>query len=66
MDPAAPHQPPYTYTANQGYEQTEEIPRELQVQKDEGAAVTQEDDNDFDDIFDDQDFDDNEIGRAHV
>ncbi|KAM5376288.1 hypothetical protein ACJZ2D_005659 [Fusarium nematophilum] len=28
--PAAPHQPPYTYTANQGYEQTEEIPRELQ------------------------------------
>ncbi|RFN44853.1 rio kinase 1 [Fusarium flagelliforme] len=60
MDPAAPHQPPYTYTANQGYEQTEEIPRELQAQKDEGAAVNQEDDNDFDDIFDDQDFDDNE------
>ncbi|KAJ4141677.1 Serine/threonine-protein kinase rio1 [Fusarium equiseti] len=60
MDPAAPHQPPYTYTANQGYEQTEEIPRELQVQRDEGAAVNQEDDNDFDDIFDDQDFDDNE------
>ncbi|KAH7188199.1 RIO1 family-domain-containing protein [Fusarium flagelliforme] len=60
MDPAAPHQPPYTYTANQGYEQTEEIPRELQAQKDDGAALAQEDDNDFDDIFDDQDFDDNE------
>ncbi|CAG7559238.1 unnamed protein product [Fusarium equiseti] len=60
MDPAAPHQPPYTYTANQGYEQTEEIPRELQAQKDDGAALAQDDDNDFDDIFDDQDFDDNE------
>ncbi|KAI1052182.1 Serine/threonine-protein kinase rio1 [Fusarium irregulare] len=60
MDPAAPHQPPYNYTANQGYEQTEEIPRELQAQKDDGAALAQEDDNDFDDIFDDQDFDDNE------
>ena len=60
MDPAAPHQPPYTYTANHGYEQTEEIPRELQAQKDDGAALAQEDDNDFDDIFDDQDFDENE------
>ncbi|KAL6925323.1 hypothetical protein ACHAPO_008989 [Fusarium lateritium] len=61
MDPAAPHQPPYTYTANQGYEQTEEIPRELQTQRDDGAALdNQDDDNDFDDIFDDQDFDDND------
>jgi RIO kinase 1 len=61
MDPAAPHQPPYTYTANQGYEQTEEIPRELQAQRDDGAALeNQDDDNDFDDIFDDQDFDDND------
>ncbi|KAF5598678.1 RIO kinase 1 [Fusarium pseudocircinatum] len=58
--PAAPHEPPYKYTANQGYEQTEEIPRELQTQKDDGAAlVEQEDDNDFDDIFE-EDFDDNE------
>ncbi|RGP62106.1 rio kinase 1 [Fusarium longipes] len=62
MDPAAPHQPPYTYTANQGYEQTEEIPRELQAQRDDAAALenNQDDDNDFDDIFDDQDFDDND------
>ncbi|KAM0375730.1 hypothetical protein ACHAPZ_006673 [Fusarium culmorum] len=61
MDPAAPHQPPYTYTANQGYEQTEEVPRELQAQRDDGAALeNQDDENDFDDIFDDNDFDDND------
>ncbi|KAF4948238.1 hypothetical protein FSARC_13784 [Fusarium sarcochroum] len=59
--PAAPHQPPYNYTANQGYEQTEEIPRELQTQKDDGPTEGQEDDNDFNDIFDDdEDFDDKE------
>lgn len=57
--PAAPHEPPYQYTANQGYQQTEEIPRELQTQKDDGALLEQEDDNDFDDIFE-EDFDDNE------
>ncbi|KAM0299358.1 hypothetical protein HYE67_007795 [Fusarium culmorum] len=61
MDPAAPHQPPYTYTANQGYEQTEEVPRELQAQRDDGATLeNQDDENDFDDIFDDNDFDDND------
>ncbi|KAF4444404.1 putative extragenic suppressor of the bimD6 mutation [Fusarium austroafricanum] len=58
--PAAPHQPPYAYTANQGYEKTEEIPRELQNQNEGAVLEEQEDDNDFDDIFDDQDFDDNE------
>ncbi|KAM0345779.1 hypothetical protein ACHAPU_006132 [Fusarium lateritium] len=61
--PAAPHQPPYTYTANQGYEQTEEVPRELQAQRDDGAVLeNQDDENDLDDIFDDQDYDDNEWG----
>ncbi|KAJ4320403.1 Serine/threonine-protein kinase rio1 [Fusarium piperis] len=59
--PAAPHQPPYTYTANQGYEKTEEIPRELQVQRENPALEGQEDDNDLDDIFDDdEDFDEKE------
>ncbi|KAJ4208975.1 Serine/threonine-protein kinase rio1 [Fusarium solani] len=59
--PAAPHQPPYTYTANQGYEKTEEIPRELQTQRDNPAPEGQEDDNDLDDIFDDdEDFDEKE------
>ncbi|UPK89643.1 hypothetical protein LCI18_000578 [Fusarium solani-melongenae] len=59
--PAAPHQPPYTYTANQGYEKTEEIPRELQTQRENPATEGQEDDNDLDDIFDDdEDFDEKE------
>ncbi|RSL82598.1 hypothetical protein CEP51_005070 [Fusarium floridanum] len=59
--PAAPHQPPYTYTANQGYEKTEEIPRELQTQRENPAPEGQEDDNDLDDIFDeDEDFDEKE------
>ena len=57
--PAAPHQPPYTYTANQGYEKTEEVPRELQTQQDTSTAAGQDDENDLDDIFDeDVDFDD--------
>ncbi|KAF4984975.1 hypothetical protein FDECE_16928 [Fusarium decemcellulare] len=59
--PAAPHQPPYTYTANQGYEQTEEIPRELQMQREAPAPEEQEEDNDLDDIFDeDEDLDNKE------
>ncbi|KAM6540320.1 Serine/threonine-protein kinase rio1 [Fusarium falciforme] len=59
--PAAPHQPPYNYTANQGYEKTEEIPRELQTQRENPAPEGQEDDNDLDDIFDDdEDFDEKE------
>lgn len=59
--PAAPHQPPYTYTANQGYEKTEETPRELQTQKENPVLEGQEDDNDLDDIFDeDEDFDEKE------
>ncbi|RTE78730.1 hypothetical protein BHE90_006793 [Fusarium euwallaceae] len=59
--PAAPHQPPYTYTANQGYEKTEEVPRELQTQRENPAPEGQEDDNDLDDIFDeDEDFDEKE------
>ncbi|KAM0427590.1 hypothetical protein ACHAPT_007551 [Fusarium lateritium] len=59
--PAAPHQPPYTYTANQGYEKTEEIPRELQTQQQDPTLEEQGDDNDLDDIFDeDEDFDDKE------
>ncbi|KAH6999036.1 RIO1 family-domain-containing protein [Ilyonectria sp. MPI-CAGE-AT-0026] len=58
--PAAPHQPPYNYTASQGYEQTSDIPAELRTQRgapaDDDAA-----DDDFDDIFDDDaDLDDEE------
>ncbi|KAK7427211.1 Serine/threonine-protein kinase rio1 [Neonectria magnoliae] len=65
-DAAAPHQPPYTYTVNQGYEQTADIPAELRTQRDDAAPSQPEDqaddnDNDLDDIFDDDaDFDDEE------
>jgi RIO kinase 1 len=50
--PAAPHQPPYTYTANNGYEQTEETPRELRLHQ--TGEQPAEDDEDLDDIFDDE------------
>ncbi|KAF7559148.1 hypothetical protein G7046_g5004 [Stylonectria norvegica] len=54
--PAAPHQPPYNYTANQGYEPTEEVPRDLQVQQDAPQPPAEDD---YDDIFyDDDDLDD--------
>ncbi|KAL7819443.1 RIO1 family domain-containing protein [Trichoderma aethiopicum] len=71
--PAAPHQPPYQYTPNQGYEQTEEIPRELQRQQAGGArnaaadadAAEDDDDDDYlEDIFDDADEQDEEDWAA--
>lgn len=61
VSPAAPHEPPYAYTANQGYQQTEEVPRELQASRE--VPQPEEDDDDFDDIFDeDDDVDDEEWG----
>ncbi|KAL7903053.1 RIO1 family domain-containing protein [Trichoderma sp. SZMC 28014] len=64
--PAAPHQPPYQYTASQGYEQTEEVPRELlRQQADAPPPVDGDDDDDLDDIFDDDDqIDDDEEWAA--
>jgi RIO kinase 1 len=54
--PAAPHQPPFTYTANQGYEQTQEVPPEVRMHR--GAPPPQDDnDEDLDDILGDDDFD---------
>lgn len=54
--PAAPHQPPYTYTPNQGYEQTQEVPPEVRMPR--GAPhPDQHDDDDLDDIFDDDEDD---------
>ncbi|KAJ3499289.1 hypothetical protein NLG97_g452 [Lecanicillium saksenae] len=52
--PAAPHEPPYTYTANNGYGQTEEIPAELRMRQD-APQPAENDDEDFDDIFEDDD-----------
>ncbi|KAH6898132.1 RIO1 family-domain-containing protein [Thelonectria olida] len=52
--PAAPHQPPYNYTANQGYEQTTEIPPELRMPRGTPQPKDEADDeSDFDDIFED-------------
>lgn len=63
--PAAPHQPPYQYTANQGYEQTEQVPRELLRQQNEAPLVDGDDDDDLDDIFNDDDpIDDDEEWAA--
>lgn len=54
--PAAPHEPPYTYTANNGYGQTEEIPAELRMRQD-GPQSAEDDEDDLDDIFQEDDDD---------
>lgn len=61
--PAAPHEPPFTYTANNGYVETsQEVPPEVRMPR--GAPHPEEynedDDNDFDDIFEDDDLDEEE------
>lgn len=61
--PAAPHEPPFTYTANQGYvEPSQEVPAEIRMPR--GTPQTeeynQEDDNDLDDIFQEDDVDEEE------
>lgn len=61
--PAAPHEPPYSYTANQGYNQPQDVPDELRNQTDAPLEAGDEDDNDLDDIFEEDDeleFDENE------
>lgn len=49
---AAPHEPPYTYTANRGYEQTEDLPRDLTSQPEDAPADDGED-SDWDEILND-------------
>ncbi|KAK1545838.1 RIO1 family protein [Colletotrichum paranaense] len=56
--PAAPHEPPYTYRPNQGYEQTEDIPAELRIVPHD-ATGQEEDDDDLEDVFgEDEEIDD--------
>ncbi|KAI3535732.1 RIO1 family protein [Colletotrichum filicis] len=56
--PAAPHEPPYTYRPNQGYEQTEDIPAELRTVPHD-ATGQEEDDDDLEDVFgEDEEIDD--------
>ncbi|KAM3554382.1 hypothetical protein MY1884_006176 [Beauveria asiatica] len=52
--PAAPQEPPYTYTANNGYGQTQDIPAEL-LNRQDATPQSAEPDEDLDDIFDDDD-----------
>ena len=62
---AAPHQPPYVYTPNQGYAPTEPIPPELANSTPRNAGATEndvDDGEDLDDIFDDDDNPDFEDG----
>lgn len=57
---AAPHEPPYVYTANQGYEPTDDTPSLTKSAPQEGALLD-DDDSDLQDVFDeDDDFDDEE------
>ncbi|KAG5922978.1 hypothetical protein E4U61_004561 [Claviceps capensis] len=60
--PAAPHEPPFTYTANQGYvEPAQDIPSEVRLTRDAPLAEAQnEDDEDLDDIFEEEDDDDDD------
>ncbi|KAF6820086.1 RIO kinase 1 [Colletotrichum plurivorum] len=55
--PAAPHEPPYTYRANEGYERTEEIPAELRAAAASDAPALNDDevDEDMEDIFGEDD-----------
>ncbi|RKU48070.1 protein kinase rio1 [Coniochaeta pulveracea] len=59
---AAPHEPPYTYTANQGYQPMEDIPAELvHAAPRDGQILDEDDENDLQDVFDDdEDFNDEE------
>lgn len=59
---AAPHEPPYTYTANQGYQPMEDLPAELvNAAPRDGQILEGDDEDDLQDVFDDdEDFDDEE------
>lgn len=52
ISPAAPHEPPYTYTANNGYG-LDNVPAELRMRQDAPQSV--ENDDDLDDIFEEDD-----------
>ncbi|KAG5982043.1 hypothetical protein E4U55_002391 [Claviceps digitariae] len=59
--PAAPHEPPFTYTANQGY--VDPTPEEERLPRDapHHAEALNEDDDDLDDIFQDEDEQDDDL-----
>ncbi|KAI1810186.1 putative extragenic suppressor of the bimD6 mutation [Poronia punctata] len=57
--PAAPLEPSHTYTNNRGYDDSinQEIPRTLATAGSDSLPAAEEDDSDFDDIFEDDDYD---------
>lgn len=60
---ATPHEPPYVYTANQGYLPTEPVPEHLSngIVPQAGGLIDDEQDDFLDDVFDDDsDLDDTE------
>ncbi|GAP89728.1 putative RIO kinase 1 [Rosellinia necatrix] len=61
--PAAPHEPPHTYTNNDGYDDSvhQEIPRTLATTGLDPLHAVEEEDSDLDDIFD-EDGGDNDDG----
>jgi len=50
-----PHEPPYTYSANQGYQSTEPVPPELANGAPLNGQVVDEDDDFLEDVFDSAD-----------
>ena len=53
--PADPLQPQFTYTANNGYQQTDDVPPEVRMHRGAPHDADPQDDDDFDDIFDGDD-----------
>ncbi|KAI2621851.1 putative extragenic suppressor of the bimD6 mutation [Xylaria nigripes] len=68
--PAAPHEPPHTYTNNSGYDVSveQEIPRTLAASGSDPRAQAPTDggDSDFDDIFNDDDHLYDDLNHDHV
>jgi RIO kinase 1 len=50
---ATPHEPPYVYTANQGYQPTEQVPELSNPTPRDGEIIPGDDDDFLDDVFDD-------------
>lgn len=65
---AAPHEPPFKYTANQGYRQTEELPRDLAPHADTQPADENSEDSDWDEILNDDDdnMDDGDLSNGDI
>lgn len=52
--PVAPHEPPYTFRANQGYENIQDVPAEMRSGTGDDAFADDVEEDDMEDIFDDR------------